>query len=90
MRHPKNSVYEGLRLSDHPRTEFLGIACTFCPHRRGRYRLSRLETHFGPRILLDDLRETLVRCKWLRPNWSRPPGKYEPRCRALFSTLDPH
>jgi hypothetical protein len=83
VRHPRNSLYGYARLHRYP-SVLVSIECSFCPHRKGRYRLVRLAAVHGPDILLDDLLDALVRCKWRRPATARPAGKYEMRCRAMF------
>jgi hypothetical protein len=76
------------RLSEYPFI-WVRIGCELCPHRKGRYRLARLAAKFGPECPLDELLEKLAfDCKWRTAPGERPPGKYDPKCKARFVDLE--
>ena len=63
------------------------LGCSVCS-RSGQYRLARLAAKYGAEIELDDLLERLAfDCPWRTPPGARPPGKYDPKCKAHFVDL---
>ncbi len=71
------------RLSEYP-WMIVRLGCRYC-NRRGQYRLARLAAKFGPEIGLDELLDKLAfDCSWRRDPTERRPGKYDPKCGAMF------
>ena len=87
MRHPKNSMYPYRKLRKVP-PPVMTIVCGMCPDRRGRYLMSRLIDEHGSDALVDDVLDTLIRCKWRRKGCSAPPKKYHPKCHAHVEELE--
>ncbi|KAB0269089.1 hypothetical protein FEZ63_02980 [Microvirga brassicacearum] len=79
------------RLSDFPWV-IVRVGCSLCPHRLGQYRLARLAEKFGAGALLCDVIDRIAfDCPWRPPPGHRPPGKYNPKCKAEFIDLgSPH
>jgi len=51
--------------------------------RKGAYKLVRLAVMFGHEASLETVvYELLKDCKYQRPPWGRPPGKYDVKCGA--------
>ena len=60
------------------------VTCTFCPWRRGRYRLARLAERYGAHITLDELVIELSKnCPRRRARGSQ----YVPKCHAFLADL---
>ena len=79
------------RLSSFPYV-VVRVACTFCPKRRGVYRLARLAERFGAEVPLEELIQHLsADCPWQddpkRPGARRRGNLYVPRCHAHFPDL---
>ena len=76
------------RLSDFPWV-IVRIDCPLCPHRKGQYRLARLAEKFGADIRLCDLLDRIaLDCPMKSLPWERPPGQYDPKCKARFTDLE--
>ncbi len=63
--------------------------CPLCLHRKGQYRLARLAAEYRPDIQLCDLLDRIaLDCPRKSLPWERPPGQYDPRCKARFTDLE--
>ena len=71
------------RLSDYPYV-VVHVTCTFCPRRRGRYRLARLAARFGPEAKLWDV---LVALSESCPHRHARGNQYVQRCHAYYADL---
>ena len=76
------------RLVDFPWV-IVRVDCPLCPHRKGQYRLTRLAEKFGADIRLCDLIDRIaLDCPRKSLLWERPPGQYDPGCKARFTDLE--
>jgi hypothetical protein len=73
------------RLVDFPWV-IVRVDCPLCPHRKGQYRLARLAEKFGADVQLCDLIDRIAfNCPRKSLPIERPPGQYDPRCKARFT-----
>jgi hypothetical protein len=76
------------RLSDFPWV-IVRVDCPLCPRRKGQYRLARLAEKFGADVQLCDLIDRIAfDCPRKSLPMERPPGQYDPRCKARFTDLE--
>lgn len=76
------------RLCDFPWV-IIRIDCVLCPHRKGQYRLARIAEKYGADIQLWDLLDGIAfDCPHRTLPWERPPGQYDPKCKARFTDLE--
>ena len=67
---------------------FVRVECTYCPHRKGAYRLARLAAKYGADIPMEELLANITFDCPYHPMPHRRAGKYVPTCHARFVDLE--